>query len=63
MVGLQVGFDEKELEIAKNREAPLPVDLEAGFYAMYLYTDIVEPRNGLKTIFSDFFFLYSLIEL
>ena len=39
-----VGFDEKELEIAKNTEAPLPVDLEAGFHTMYLYTDIVEPQ-------------------
>ena len=39
-----VGFDKKELEIAKNTEAPLPVDLEAGFHAMYLYTDIVEPQ-------------------
>ena len=37
-----VGFDKKELEIAKNTEAPLPVDLEAGFHAMYLCTDIVE---------------------
>ena len=39
-----VGFDEKELEIAKNTEARLPVDLEAGFHAMYLYTDIFEPQ-------------------
>ena len=38
------GFDKKELEMAKNTEAPLPVDLEAGFHAMYLYTDIVEPQ-------------------
>ena len=30
--------------ITKNVEAPLPVDLEAGFHAMYLYTDIVEPQ-------------------
>ena len=39
-----VELDKKELEIAKNTEAPLPVDLEAGFHAMYLYTDIVEPQ-------------------
>ena len=39
-----VGFDKKEVMITKNTEAPLPVDLEAGFHAMYLYTDIVEPQ-------------------
>ena len=39
-----VEFDEKELEIAQNTEAPLPVDLEAGFHTMYLYTDIVESQ-------------------
>ena len=39
-----VGLDEKELEIAKNTEAHLYADLEAGFYAIYLYTDIVEPQ-------------------
>ena len=41
-----VGFDKKEVMITKNTEAPLPVDLdlEAGFRAMYLYTDIVEPQ-------------------
>ena len=39
-----VGFDKKEVMITKHTEAPLPVDLEAGFHAMYLYTDIVEPQ-------------------
>ena len=39
-----VGFDKKDVMITKNTEAPLPVDLEAGFHAMYLYTDIVEPQ-------------------
>ena len=39
-----IGFDKKEVLITKNTEAPLPIDLEAGFHAMYLYTDIVEPQ-------------------
>ena len=39
-----IGFDKKEALITKNTEAALPVDLEAGFHAMYLYTDIVEPQ-------------------
>ena len=38
------GFDKKEVMITKNTEAPLPVGLEAGFHAMYLYTDIAEPQ-------------------
>ena len=37
-------FDKKEVLITKNTEAALPVDLEAGIHAMYLYTDIVEPQ-------------------
>ena len=39
-----VGFHKKEVMITKNTEALLPVDLEAGFHAMYLYTDIIEPQ-------------------
>ena len=39
-----IGFDKKEVLITKNTEAPLPVDLETGFHAMYLYTDVVEPQ-------------------
>ena len=39
-----IGFDKKEVLITKNTEAPLPVDLEAGFHTMYVYTDIVEPQ-------------------
>ncbi len=39
-----IGFEKKEVVITKKTEAPLPVDLEAGFHAMYLYTDIVEPQ-------------------
>ena len=39
-----IGFDKKEVLITNNTEAALPVDLEAGFHAMYLYTDIVEPQ-------------------
>ena len=30
--------------MTKYTEAPLPVDLEAEFHAMHLYTDIVEPQ-------------------
>ena len=36
-----IGFDKKEMLITKNTEAPLPVDLEAGFHAMYVYTDLL----------------------
>ena len=43
--GNMIGFD-KEVIITKKTEAQLPVDLEAGFHAMYLYTDIVEPQLG-----------------
>ena len=39
-----IGFEKKEVVIIKKTEAPLPVNLEAGFHAMYLYTDIVEPQ-------------------
>ena len=50
-----VGFDKKEVKITKNMEAPLPIDLEAGFHAMYLYTDIVEPQlvGDSKVFFGD----------
>ena len=39
-----IGFEKREVVITKKTEAPLPVSLEAGFHAMYLYTDIVEPQ-------------------
>ena len=39
-----IGFEKREVVITKKTEAPLPVNLEAGFHAMYLYTDIVEPQ-------------------
>ena len=40
--GNMIGLDKEEVIITKKTEAQLPVDLEAGFHAMYLYTDIVE---------------------
>ena len=44
LLASMIGFDKKEVLITKNTEAALSVDLEAGFHAMYLYTDIVEPQ-------------------
>ena len=42
-----IGFDKKEVLITKNTEALLAVDLETGFHAMYVYTDIVKPQLSL----------------
>ena len=39
-----VGFDKKRGDDNKEYGSSVTVDLEAGFHAMYLYTDIVEPQ-------------------
>ena len=42
--GNMIGFDKEEVIITKKTEVQLPVDLEAGFHAIYLDTDTVEPQ-------------------